>query len=198
MSAGLSPGLISLPDSTYTSRRQPDCGGRFAGRSSRADDRSVGRRSAPMPELTMPLRARCASWAATAPGSTQRPTPRAAGVRAAAVRSRRVVAGSVAAGAGAGIAAGEASRRPACGEPAPSGADGANRRVRPARVRTGRPGSGRRCADSVSGADRHDAPGPAAGVACWGSATGGRAESVDDGAAPGAARRGVGVHCSRT
>ncbi len=42
MSAGLSPGLISRPDSTYTSRRQPDCGGRFAGRSSRADDRSVG------------------------------------------------------------------------------------------------------------------------------------------------------------
>ena len=40
MSAGLSPGLISLPDSTYTSRRQPDCGGRFAGRSSRADERS--------------------------------------------------------------------------------------------------------------------------------------------------------------
>ena len=162
MSAGLSPGLISLPDSTYTTRRQPDCGGRFSGRSSRADDRSAGSSpSAPMPELTMPLRARCASCAATAPGSTQRPTPRG-GVGGELIRcgaaasplircgASRVAAGSVTAPRGrttsCRIGASRPRRRaPPCVPRAPACGPGLRRDgrtggVRPDDVRAGRPG----------------------------------------------------------
>ena len=52
----------------------PDCGGRFVGRSSRADDRSDGASPGnPAPDETAPLRARCASWAGGTARSPSRP-----------------------------------------------------------------------------------------------------------------------------